>query len=380
MQDHQESGETDTNIYDVVVIGGGQAGLSLGFYLRRSGLRYIILDAQKKAGGAWLRGWNSLRLFSPAQWSSLPGWLFPGNPARYPDRDEVISYLEQYEERYKLPIKRPIKVTGVKSQGENLMIETDGETFTARTVISATGSWEKPFVPDYPGREEFTGVQIHSANYRSPDRFAGKRVLVIGAGNSGAQIMAEVSLFSDTTWVTLDEPQFLPDDVDGRVLFDAASEKYRALTNVSSNDASKTDKPKSRDLLGSIVMVKPVKEARSRNGLVSRRMFERFTEDGVIWNEGEEQEIIDAVVWCTGFQPSLDFLRPLGVVEENGKVEVNKTHSVKDSRLWLVGYGNWTGFASATLIGVGRSSRVTVQEITETLKSISGDASLEKLV
>lgn len=374
MQNDQVGELDDTNFYDVVVIGGGQAGLSLGFYLRRSGLHYIILDSQEKAGGAWLRGWNSLKLFSPAQWSSLPGWLFPGKPDRYPDRDEVISYLQQYEDRYNLPIKRPVKVKEVKSQGENLIIETDSETFTARAVVGATGSWHKPFIPDYPERKEFTGVQIHSADYRSPDQFAGKRVLVVGAGNSGAQIMAEVSLFSDATWVTIDEPQFLPDDVDGRVLFDAASEKYRALTNAPSADSSKTDKPKSRDLLGSIVMVEPVRQARDRNGLASRRMFKRFTEGGVIWNDGEA-EMIDVVMWCTGFQPAIDFLKPLGVVTENGRVEVIGTRSVKEPRLWLVGYGNWTGFASATLIGVGRSARATVQEISEFLKNSQTDNS-----
>jgi putative flavoprotein involved in K+ transport len=367
MNEVREEKQADSNVYDVVVIGGGQAGLSLGFYLRRSGLRYVILDGQKSAGGAWLNAWDSLRLFSPAQWSSLPGWLFPGNPGRYPTRDEVISYLEQYEERYHLPIKRPVLVKSVKSSGELLEIEASDGLYRTRIVVSATGSWQKPFIPDYPGREEFTGMQIHSANYKSPEQFAGKRVLVVGAGNSGAQIMAEMSIFADATWATLEEPQFLPDDVDGRVLFDAASEKYRALTTSAAAGSSPTNKPKSRDLLGSIVMVEPVKQARERNGLASRRMFERFTENGVIWSDGGE-EYIDAVIWCTGFKPALDFLEPLGVVEENGKVEVKNTRSIKEPRLWLVGYGNWTGFASATLIGVGRSARATVQEVSDALK------------
>lgn len=368
MNNHQEVEPEASNAYDVIVIGGGQAGLSLGFYLRRSGLRYVILDSQTKPGGAWLHGWDSLKLFSPAQWSSLPGWLFPGNPGRYPTRDEVISYLEQYEERYQLPIKRPVLVTSVEPYAEFLEIGTSDGFYRAKVVVAATGSWQKPYIPDYPGREQFSGIQLHSANYKSPDQFAGKRVLVVGAGNSGAQIMAELSLFSEATWVTLEEPQFLPDDVDGRVLFDAASEKYRALTTGSINDSSIADKPKSRDLLGHIVMVEPVKEARARNGLESRRMFERFTENGVVWRSGQE-EMIDVVIWCTGFQPALEILKPLSIVEKNGKVEMKGTHSIKEPRLWLVGYGNWTGFASATLIGVGRSARATVHEISEILKN-----------
>lgn len=351
------------NEFDVVIIGGGQAGLAVGYYLRRSGLRYIILDAQNEPGGAWLHGWRSLRLFSPAQWSSLPGWLMPGGGVdKYPTRDEVLSYLRQYEERYELSIRRPVTVTSVKREGGHFAIETRNSVIFAKAVVSATGTWQKPFIPSYPGREEFSGIQIHSANYESPDAFAGRRVLIVGGGNSGAQILAEVSLVADATWVTLDEPNYLPDDVDGRVLFDAASEKYKALTTGAAGTK------KSYDLLGSIVMVEPVREARDAGRLKSRRPFVRFTETGVVWQEGDEPETIDAVIWCTGFNSALDHLAPLGVVENNGRVKVSGTRSEKEPNLWLVGYGSWTGFASATLIGVGRTARTTAKEIEETLK------------
>lgn len=349
------------NEFDVVVIGGGQAGLAVGFYLRRSSLRYVILDAQSEPGGAWLHGWRSLRLFSPAQWSSLPGWLMPGGGLdKYPTRDDVLSYLLQYEERYELPIRRPTIVTSVKREGDHFTVTTNSGEITAEAIVSATGSWERPFIPDYPGQEMFTGVQIHSASYEAPDAFAGKRVLIVGGGNSGAQILAEVSLVADATWVTLEEPNYLPDDVDGRVLFDAASEKYKALTT------GEPGTKKSYDLLGSIVMVEPVREARDAGRLISRRPFVRFTENGVVWKEGDEPEPIDAVIWCTGFKPALDHLKPLGVIEPDGRVKVSGTRSVKESNLWLVGYGNWTGFASATLIGVGRTARTTAKEIEET--------------
>ncbi len=351
------------DLFDVIVIGGGQAALAFGYYLRRSGLRYVILDAQSEPGGAWLHGWRSLRLFSPAQWSSLPGWLMPGGGLdKYPTRDEVLSYLRQYEERYELPIRRPVRVSAVERSGGSFVIDTDSGKYSSRAVVSATGTWQKPFTPEYPGREDFGGVQIHSAQYESPDAFAGKRVLIIGGGNSGAQILAEVSLVADATWVTLDEPNYLPDDVDGRVLFDAASEKYKALTT------GEAGMKKSYDLLGSIVMVEPVREARDAGRLISRRPFVRFTESGVVWQEGDESEPIDAVIWCTGFRSALDHLAPLGVIETNGRVKVSGTRSEKEPNLWLVGYGNWTGFASATLIGVGRTARATAKEIEETLK------------
>lgn len=340
----------------MIVIGGGQAGLSVGYYLRRTGLSYAILDGQAEPGGAWLHGWDSLQLFSPAQWSSLPGWLFPGKHDRYPTRDEVISYLTQYEERYQLPVIRPIEVEAVRRAGEKFVVETSKGLYTARAVVSATGSWQNPYIPIYPGQNEFEGVQIHSANYRSPAPFAGKTVMIVGAGNSGAQIMAELSLTTDASWVTLEEPQYLPDHVDGRVLFDRASAQYKELTQ---GDGS-ISKP--ADLLGHIVVVAPVREARDRDALHSRRLFERFTPTGVVWPGGTETHV-DAVIWCTGFKPALKHLQPLGVVTDNGRVDVDGNRSVKEPRLWLVGYGNWTGFASATLIGVGRASRSIVQQI-----------------
>lgn len=357
--------EESAEHFDVAVIGGGQAGLSVGYYLRRTGLNYIILDAQPSSGGAWLHGWDSLQLFSPAQWSSLPGWLFPGRSGRYPTRDEVVSYLRQYEERYKLPVHRPVNADAVRRSGDGFAVETSQGTIHARAVVSATGSWQKPFIPEYPGSREFEGIQIHSASYRNPAAFDGKTVLIVGAGNSGAQIMAELSLRTEAIWVTLEEPQFLPDDVDGRVLFDRASEQYRALTQGTDGG-----KPKPADLLGHIVMVAPVREARDRDALHSRRPFERFTKTGVVWQDGSKTDV-DAVIWCTGFRPALEHLRPLGIVNEKGRVDVVGSRSVKEPNLWLIGYGNWTGFASATLVGVGRSARAAVQEISAALAAES---------
>lgn len=355
--------KTQADIFDCIVIGGGQAGLSVGYYLRRTELSHLILDAQERAGGAWLKAWDSLRLFSPAQWSSLPGWMFPGAPMRYPARDEVISYLEQYEQRYSLPIKRPVRVSAVRHKGEVLSVETDQGEWEARAVVSATGSWQKPFIPSYPGQEEFQGKQIHSAHYRSPDEFAGKRVLIVGGGNSGAQILAEISLVADVTWVTLEPPQFLPDDVDGRVLFDRASQRYRDLKQGINQEAKKP----AGGLLGNIVMVPPVREARERGILHSRSPFTAFIRTGVLWEDKTETQF-DAVIWCTGFKPALDHLGTLGVVEANERIAVVGTRAVREPRLWLVGYGDWTGFASATLIGVGRSARATVTEIAAALK------------
>ena len=347
---------------DVLVIGGGQSALAAGFYLRRSGRAYLLVDAQEGPGGAWQHAWDSLRLFSPAQWSSLPGWMMPGGQDHYPTRDEAVAYLTEYERRYALPVRRPARATAVRRDGDRLVVElaepTGRKTVRARAVISATGTWEQPWLPDQlPGRERFGGLQTHSAQYRNPRAFAGKRVLVVGGGNSGAQILAELSQVARTTWVTFAPPTFLPDDVDGRVLFAEATARFQAQQD---------GRPFHPASLGDIVMVPPVKAARERGALQSVRPFGQMTSRGVVWASGRE-EAVDAIVWCTGYKPALAHLAPLGVLDANGRVAVTGTRSSGEPRLWLLGYGDWTGYASATLIGVGRTARACVEEIVAAL-------------
>ena len=342
---------------DVVVIGAGQAGLSVGRLLSRGDLDFVILDAEAGPGAAWRHAWDSLRLFSPAFWSSIPGIIFPGGRDYYPTRDEVIAYFTTYEERYRLPVRRPVWVEAVRPwDDERLKIETDHGAWLARHVISATGSWRNPVIPDLPGLDLFEGTQIHSARYRSPERLRGQRVLVVGGGNSGAQIHAELSLVADATWVTRREPRFLPDDVDGRALFD------RATTRYETRQAGRDPNQSVESILGDIVMLPPVRAARERGDLAAVRMFERFTRAGVVWPDGRE-EPVDAVIWCSGFRPALDHLRPLDIIESDGRIRTDGTRSTREPRLWLVGYGEWTGYASATLIGVGRTAATTVDGI-----------------
>jgi putative flavoprotein involved in K+ transport len=341
---------------DVVVIGAGQSGLAVGYFLRRSGLDFEILDAAEAPGGAWRHGWDSLRLFSPAQWSSLPGWPMPPAPEGYPDRDHVVAYLAAYEERYGLPVRRPVRVEAVERAGDRLLVRAERGAWTASAVVSATGTWSKPFIPDYPGARDFRGRQLHSAFYRSPQDFAGQRVLVVGGGNSGAQVLAEVSKVASATWVTPQPPSFLPDEVDGRVLFERATARLKAL-----QEGRDPEVPPGG--LGQIVMVPPVREARERGVLRSVPPFARFEPEGVAWPDGSRSRV-DAVIWCTGFRPALDHLAPLDVLEPDGRAAVTETgRSVREPRLWLVGYGDWTGAGSATLAGVTRAARSAAQEI-----------------
>ena len=339
--------------FDVIVIGGGQSGLAMGYYLRRTGLSYVILDNQNKPGGAWSHTWKSLRLFSPAQWSTLPGMIMNGGTDYYPTRDEAIEYLKSYESKYLLPVRRQIDVIDVGKVDEGFQVETSNGFLTSRVVVSATGSFNNPYIPHFKNTQIFKGDILHSSQYTSPLRFENKRVAIVGEGNSGAQILAEVSKVAETIWITQKEPRFLADHIDGRYLFDAATQMY---------EAQKTGKDYEPPSLGDIVMVESVKDARTRGVLCSVRPFDHFTEDSLVWEDGHEDKI-DTVIFCTGFRPALNHLKNLGVINSDRKVDTIGTQSKKVAGLWLVGYGNWTGFASATLIGVGRSAKKTVDEI-----------------
>ncbi|NGN65720.1 NAD(P)/FAD-dependent oxidoreductase [Streptomyces sp. A7024] len=350
-----------TRTVQVVVIGGGQSGLAAGYHLRRLGVDFVVLDAQSTPGGAWQHGWDSLRLFSPAGYSSLPGRLMPSQPgAEYPDAAHVVAYLREYEKRYQLPVQRPMRVLGVHRDGELLRVATDSGTWRAGAVISATGTWWRPFLPAVPGSGGFAGRQLHTVEYRRPQDLAGQRVIVVGGGNSGAQIAADLAHDTELTWVTQRPPRFLADDIDGRALFDAATARRRAL------DEGRTDTGGVASL-GDIVAVPPVREARDRGLLKARPMFTRLLSDGVEWADGTRAEA-DAVIWCTGFRPALSHLAPLQLRGRRGHIATAGTRAVDEPRLHLLGYGDWTGPASATLIGVGRPARDAARAVAELLR------------
>jgi len=369
---------------DVAVIGGGQAALAAGYYLRRTGLSFALFDASAAPGGAWQHAWPSLELFSPGRWSSLPGWLMPPTAGTYPTRDETIAYLAAYEQRYELPVERPVRIVRTEADAEaevgerpagaragggggSLVLTTaDDVRICARAVISATGIWAMPVRPSLAGAEQFTGRVLHSAEYAGPDEFRGQRVIVVGAGNSGAQLFADLVDRASVSWATKDAPVFLPDDVDGQYLFDQATARYAAI-----KEGRTPEPPRS---LGDIVMVDRVRAVRDRGLLTHVPMFTAFTAHGVVWADGREERV-DAVIFATGFTPSLSHLAPLAEPNARGRLEMDGVHAAAHPALFPLGYGDWTGFASATLIGAGRAARNVVQAVEQHLANNEGPPS-----
>lgn len=342
-------------ILDVIVVGGGQSGLACGYYLRRNKVNYLILDKEEKCGGAWLHAWDSLTLFSPAEHSSLPGWLMPKSKNLFPPKQEVIDYLCQYEKRYDLPIERSVTVESVLLENKIFKIQTNKGMYYSKVVIAATGTWNNPFIPEIAGIDIFKGIQIHSAQYKNSESFKNLKVLVVGEGNSGAQIIAEVSKVANVKWSTSKPPQYLPDEVDGFYLFNVATAKYNAEKEGKPFNAANYD-------LGTIVMVPPVKEARSRGVLLSSGGIKSIYKEGVIWIDGTKEDF-DAIIWCTGFGYATSFLKNTVSADNRGIVKTEQSKATEVDGLWLAGYGSWTGYASATLIGINRNAKQTCSEI-----------------
>ncbi|MGM0928982.1 MAG: ArsO family NAD(P)H-dependent flavin-containing monooxygenase [Actinomycetota bacterium] len=357
----------ETRDVDILVIGGGQAGLAAGFYLNRlrrdaaagrSGPApsFAILDANDRPGGAWQHYWDSLELFSPAAYSSLPGYQMPplhgqGNPSA----DHVVDYLRTYETRYGLPVHRPVTAVAVEQTAVGYTTETDHGQWTSRVVISATGNWNDPYIPQLPGSDGFGGRQLHTADYGGRHDFSGLKVIVVGGANSGAQIAADLTASAAVTWVARKPPHYLPDDIDGRALFQIATHHARAVANGEPSPGGVAS-------FGDIVAVPAVRAARDAGHLQARPMFSRFTPGGVQWDDGQEMEA-DAIIWCTGFRPYLQHLRPLSLTIRNGIPETSSaltSHSTDCPGLFFLGYGDWCGPASATLVGVGAMARDTV--------------------
>ena len=350
-------------VYDVLVIGGGQSGLTCGYYLRRLNFSYLILDKQSEGGGAWNHAWDSLTLFSPAEHSSLAGWLMPKSDNLFPTKQEVIDYLQKYEVHYKLPIQRNTEVISITKVAELFHVKTSQGDFKAKVILNATGTWENQLIPNVEGRNEFKGEQIHSAHYQNASEFIGKKVLVVGEGNSGAQILAEVSKVTYVKWATKNPPCFLPDDVDGYYLFNLATAKYHAEKKGETFQAENYS-------LGNIVMVPSVKEARERNVFVSEGMFDKLDTQGVVWSNGVK-ESFDVIIWCTGFGYGTSYLSDLVKLDDRGKALTTESKSSEMEGLWFIGYGNWTGYASATLIGINRNVKQAIQEVQTYLETIN---------
>jgi putative flavoprotein involved in K+ transport len=356
-----------TTMLDSVVIGAGQAGLAAGYQLQRAGLSFRILEASAEAGGSWPHYYKSLRLFSPARFSSLPGLPFPGAGDRHPARDEVVAYLRSYAQRFHLPIETNTRVARVERDATGFMVEAeDGRQYQARSLIAATGSFHRPFLPNIPEQERYRGHALHSFAYHDPTPFAGQRVVVVGGGNSAVQIATELALRARVTLATRAPLSFIRQRPFGRdvhfwwwLLHLDTSPFEHPLGALFQRLVSRR---------GPAVLDTGVyQQALAANAPGQRAMFSRFTEDGVVWADGHHEQV-DAVIFATGYRPSLEYLAPLGALDAQGRALQRHGLSLTVPGLGYVGLSDQRTFASATLRGVGADAAVVVCALAHQLR------------
>jgi thioredoxin reductase len=264
----------------------------------------------------------------------------------------VPRYFAAYEQAFALPVYRPVTVRVVCDRGDRLVVETDRGEVAARGIINATGTWERPYVPEVPGAATFRGRQLHTRDYRAAAEFVGRHVVVVGAGISALQLLDEVSRVTTTTWVTRRPPAFR----DGP--FDEAA--ARAAVRLVEERVRRGLPPASVVSVTGIPVTPAIEAMRVRGVLERRPMFGEITADGVRWPDGSTLGA-DVILWCTGFRSALDHLAPLGLrAPEGGIVMTGRlaTQVARDPRVHLVGYG-----PSASTIGANRAGGAAVREL-----------------
>ncbi|GAA3398288.1 NAD(P)-binding domain-containing protein [Streptomyces roseoviridis] len=357
----EEAGGRPAREVDVVVVGAGQAGLSAAYHLRRTGFApdrdFVVLDHAPRPGGAWQFRWPSLTYGKVHGMHALPGKELTGADPGRPSSEVVGGYFADYEDTFDLRVHRPVDVRAVREgEGGRLLVETSEGDYATRALINATGTWDRPFWPRYPGQETFRGRQLHTAQYPGPESFAGLRVIVVGGGASGTQHLMEIAeVAAGTTWVTRREPVWREGpfgEAEGRTAVALVEERVRRGLP-----------PRSVVSVTGLPLTDAVRAARERGVLDRRPMFDRITPTGVAWDDGRTADA-DVILWATGFRPAIDHLAPLRLREPGGGIRVEGTRAVRDPRVHLVGYG-----PSASTIGANRAGRAAVAGIRELLRS-----------
>ena len=349
-------------MYDVIIVGGGQAGLAAGYHAKQAGLKFVILEATLQTAGSWPNYYESLQLFSPARYSSLPGVPFPGDPERYPCRDEVIDYLNNYAARFDLPVVKNARVQQVTRKGDNFYIVTsNGQQYEARSVIVATGAFNRPHLPDLPGQESFQGETLHSAAYRNPAPYHHKRVVVVGAGNSAVQIAVELAQVSAVTLTSRSPVHFRRQRILGRDI--------HFWLKVTGIDTLSLPRRKNMPSPPSVLDTGIYRRAIEQRKPDHKPLFSRFTPDGVIWADGEA-ETIDTVIFATGYDPNVDFLANASALDSAGQPH-HQGGIGKLPGLYFVGLSGQRSIASATLRGVGADAQHVITHLRRYLHASS---------
>jgi cation diffusion facilitator CzcD-associated flavoprotein CzcO len=345
----------------VVVIGAGQSGLSAGYHLQRRGYTsalddpddprgFVVLDAGQAPGGAWSHRWESLRMATVNGIFDLPRFPKPPLDPAEPSRTAVPRYFADFEHATGLPILRPVRALAVRRKGLDLSVETDRGTWTTQAVINATGTWDNPVRPHYPGQETFAGIQMHTRDYVSAQQFAGRRVAVVGGGISALQQLEEISRVATVHWYTRREPVFRTDG------FEPEGAGRETIAKVVAD--VEAGRPTGSVVSYTGLAWTPYALAAKQRGALERRpMFTTIEPYGVREADGSFTSV-DAILWATGFKAALSHLDPLGLRNEHGGIRMIGTQVAGEPRVHLIGFG-----PSQSTVGANRAGREAANAI-----------------
>ncbi len=337
-----------------IVIGGGQAGLSVGYHLAKRGIPFRILDASERIGDAWRNRWDSLKLFTPAQYVDLPGMPYQARGDGFPTKQEIADYIETYAKRFHLPVQSGARVERLSKQGDRFQIETRGERFEAENVVVAMANYQEPKLPAFAHDLDPSIVQLHSHHYRNPSQLQEGGVLVVGVGNSGADIGIEVAR-THPTWIAGKETGFIPFPIDSLfarlVMFRVVRFIGHYVLSVATPFGRKM-RPKLLTRATPLVRVKP--KDLEHAGVIRVPRVAGVRDGKPLLEDGRTLDVRN-VIWCTGYHPGFSWI-DLPVFGENGAPMHESGIVARVPGLYFVGLHYLYSMSSATLIGVGRDA------------------------
>jgi putative flavoprotein involved in K+ transport len=353
----------DVERFDTVVIGGGQAGLSVGAYLQRAGRSFVILDAGERIGDSWRHRYDSLRLFTPPGYIGLPGSRFPSKGGRMPTKDEMGDYLESYAAEKALAVRTGVRVDGVRREGDRYLVTAGAETLEAANVIVANGAHREPRVPAVARELDPSIVQLHSSEYRNPSQLREGGALVVGVGNSGADISLELAA-SHPTWLSGTEHGHIPVDIDTWISRHVAFPIVRFIgvhVLTLRTPMGRRAREKSARQGDPLVRVKPKQLVDAGVRRVPKTVAAR---DGLpVMEDGSVLEVAN-VIWCTGFSHDLSWIE-LPIFGEDGAPMHERGVVTSEPGLYFVGLPFQFSAASDVLPGVGRDAAYVVKHLVQ---------------
>ena len=362
------SNARDPERIQTVVIGAGQAGLSVGYHLARRGLSFVILDANARVGDNWRKRWDSLRLFTPARYDGLAGMAFPASPTAFPTKNEMADFLESYAARFKLPIRNGVKVERLSRHGRGYLVSAGNQTIGADHVVVAMSNYQSPHVPGFSKELDPGVMQMHSIDYRNPSQLQEGAVLIVGGGNSGAEIAIEAAR-GHQVWMSGRDTGQVPFRISsliGRTIL------VRVVLRGLFHHVLTVDTPMGRKVRPKVLSKGgPLIRTRSRD--LAAAGVERIPRVSGV-KDGkpvlEDGRALDPrnVVWCTGFHPGFSWI-DLPVFDADGRPKQERGMAIDQPGLYFVGLHFLYAFSSTMIHGVGRDADRVASTIEDRVRA-----------